>query len=87
MKEGDEYVNMDTGQVWRVDSFTGNQIVMRWQDTKVTIECTCEEFLKLFDDIPAGKKRACYPRTMFSEWSEIAQVLERRTTCGTEIKH
>jgi len=78
MKTGDEYVLIDTGQVWRVDSFTGEQIVMRWQDTQSTIECTCEEFLHLFDDIPAGKKRACYSRTRFAEWNEACQAVTRR---------
>ena len=61
MKTGDEYVLVDTGQVWRVKSRIGDQVVMQWQDTQCTIECSYNnEFINLFDNIPTGKRRTCY---------------------------
>ena len=82
MKTGDEYVLIDTGQVWHVKSFVGDQIVMGWQDADVSIECTCEEFLRLFDDLPRGKKRVCYPRILFRGCRSYGARIE--TPSGTK---
>lgn len=83
MRKGDKFVLIDTGQVWRVKSVRGNRVVMRWEKTQSTIECTLEDFLPkvgvnpgcLFAHLPEGPERTCYPRGLFAEWKMMDGTL------------
>jgi hypothetical protein len=70
MNKGEEYANVDTGQVWQIESFNWftpgmypQWVVMRWNEDPVTdMKYSGREFYKLMIPLPKGTKRVCYAK-------------------------
>ena len=79
MTKGDEYINVDTGQVWKIHSFDQMNAVMVWGDNLQTAQTFhWADVKKVFVPLPAGKKKLCYYRGLFAEWNEANLVAARR---------